>query len=148
QAIPCWQKVGQRASQHSAHVEAINHLIKGLELLGTLPDTPERAQQELILQITLGPELQATKGPAAPEVERVYARASELCQQVGETPQLFPVLWGLWLYFNARGELRTARELGGRLLTLAQGLKAPVLLLQAHHALWTTSFYLGELPSA
>jgi predicted ATPase len=117
-------------------------------LLDTLPDTPQRAQQELMLQINLGPALQATKGPAAPEVERVYARARELCQQVGETPQLFPVLWGLWLYFNARGELRTARELGGRLLTLAQSSQDPVLLLQAHHALWTTSFYLGELASA
>ena len=148
QAIPHWQKAGQRASQHSAHVEAINNLTRGLELLNTLPDTPLRAQQELMLQITLGPALQATKGPAAPEVERVYARARELCQQVGETPQLFPVLWGLWLYFNARGELRTARELGGRLLTLAQSLQDPVLLLQAHHALWTTSFYLGELASA
>jgi predicted ATPase len=148
QAIPYWQKAGQRASQHSAHVEAINHLTKGLELLDTLPDTPERAQQELVLQITLGPALQATKGPAALEVERVYARARELCQQVGETPQLFPVLWGLWLYFNARGELRTARELGRRLLSLAESLQDPVLLLQAHHALWTTSFYLGELASA
>jgi class 3 adenylate cyclase/predicted ATPase len=148
QAIPHWQKAGQRASQHSAHVEAINHLTKGLDLLDTLPDTPQRAQQELMLQITLGPALQSTKGPGAPEVERVYARARELCQQVGKTPQLFPVLWGLWLYFNARGELRTARELGSRLLTLAQSLQDPVLLLQAHHALWTTSFYLGELASA
>jgi predicted ATPase/class 3 adenylate cyclase len=148
QAILCWQKAGQRASQQSAHLEAIGHLAKGLELLGSLSDTPESAQQELMLQITLGPALQATKGPAAPEVERVYARARELCQQVGEAPQLFPVLWGLWLYFNARGELSTAREVGERLLTLAQSLQDPVLLLQAHHALWTTSFYLGELTSA
>jgi predicted ATPase len=147
-AIPYWQKAGQRASEHSAHVEAINHLTKGLELLDTLLDTPERAQQELMLQITLGAALQATKGAAAPEVERVYARARELCQQVGETPQLFPVLWGLWRYHNSRAELRTARELGGRLLTLAGSLQDPVLLLQAHHAMWTTSFYLGELPSA
>ena len=117
-------------------------------MLDPLPDTTVRVQQELLLQITLGPALQATKGPAAPEVERVYARARDLCQQVGETPQLFPVIWGLWLYYNARGELRTARELGGRLLTLAQSLQDPVLLLQAHHALWTTSFYLGELASA
>ena len=68
------------------------HLTKGLEVLHTLPDTPERARQELGLQITLGPALLATKGLAAPEVERAYTRARELCQQVGETPQLFPVL--------------------------------------------------------
>ena len=51
QALPYWQQAGQRAIQHSAHMEAISHLTKGLELLTTLPDTPERAQQELTLQL-------------------------------------------------------------------------------------------------
>ena len=110
QAIPYWQQAGQRAIQRSANAEAISHLTKGLELLKTLPDTPGRAQQELTLQITLGAPLQATKGYGAPEVEKVYTRARELCQQVGETPQLFPVLWGLWLFYLARGELQTARS--------------------------------------
>ena len=54
QAIPYWQQAGQRAIQRSANVEAISHLTKGLELLKTLPDTPERTQQELTLQIALG----------------------------------------------------------------------------------------------
>ena len=94
QAIPYWQQAGQRAIQRSANVEAIAHLTKGLELLKTLPDTPERAQQELALQIALGSPLMATKGYAAPEVAQAYTRARELCQQVGETPQLFPVLCG------------------------------------------------------
>ena len=62
QAIPYWQQAGQRAIERSANVEAISHLTKGLELLKTLPDTPERAQQELVLQITLGQPLMATKG--------------------------------------------------------------------------------------
>ena len=52
----------------SANIEAISHLTKGLELLETLPDTPERTQQELTLQIALGVPLRATKGLAAPEV--------------------------------------------------------------------------------
>src|SRR5262249_52131075 len=85
QAIPYWQQAGQRASQQSAYVEVINHLTKGLELLKALPNVPERAQQELMLQISLGPALMVTEGFAAPEVEKVYARARELCQQVGET---------------------------------------------------------------
>src|SRR6185295_4724596 len=103
--------------------------------LKTLPDTPERAQQELTLQIALGAPLQATKGFGASEVEAVYTRARELCRQVGETPQLFPVLWGLWLFYTARAEHKTARELGEQLLSLAQRVQDPALLLQAHHAL-------------
>jgi class 3 adenylate cyclase len=94
QAIPYWQRAGQQALQRSANPEAIQHLTTGLRLLATLPETPARAQQELNLQIALGPALSATKGFAAPEVEQTYARARALCAQVGETPQLFPTLRG------------------------------------------------------
>jgi predicted ATPase len=145
QAVPYWRRAGQRAIQHSANLEAAGHLNKGLELLKTLPDNPERTQQELVLQTTLGPALMAIKGYAAPEVEQTYARARELCRQMGETPQLFPVLWGLWLFYTARAELQTARELGEQCLTLAQHQQDPTLLLAAHRALGQTLFYLGEL---
>jgi len=95
QAIPYWQRAGQRAIGRSAYVEALSHLTRGLELLKTFPDTPERATQELSLQIALGVALVATKGQAAPEVERLYARARELCGQIGGTPQLFPSALGI-----------------------------------------------------
>ncbi|HEV8718494.1 MAG TPA: adenylate/guanylate cyclase domain-containing protein [Candidatus Binatia bacterium] len=148
QAIPYWHRAGQRASQRSANVEAISHLTTGLELLQTLSDTPERAQQELTLQIAVGTPLMATKGFAAPEVERVYARALELCRQVGDTPQLFPALWGSWVFYNIRGELQTSRELAARLLSLAQSAQDAAFLLEAHHALWFTSLLCGELTAA
>jgi predicted ATPase/class 3 adenylate cyclase len=148
QAIPYWQRAGQRAVERSAHVEAISHLTKGLELLKTLPDTPERTRQELDLQITLGPALMVIKGPAAPEAERVYNRARALCQHVGETLQLYPTLWGLWLFYIGRGEVQTARELGEQLLTLAQRAQDPALLVEAYHALGPTLFWLGELDAA
>jgi predicted ATPase len=90
----------------------------------------------------------ATKGWTAPEVANVYTRARELCQQVGETPQLFPALWGQWAYNNDRGEYQTARELGEQLLRLAERIRDPAFLLQAHHALGNTLFYLGELGQA
>ena len=96
QAIPYWQRAGQQALQRSANLEAVQHLTMGLALLATLPETPARAQQELDLQIALGPALIATKGQAAPEVEQTYARTRALCAQVGDTPQLFPTLRGLF----------------------------------------------------
>jgi predicted ATPase len=84
QAISYWQQAGTRALQRSANVEAIAHVQRGLELLSTLPDTPERTQHELDLLTTLGPALLSTRGYAAPEVLRAYTRARELCQQVGK----------------------------------------------------------------
>jgi predicted ATPase len=86
------EQAAKRALGRCAYHEAIRHLTRGLALLKTLPDTPERAQQDLDLQIALGPALMATKGQAAPEVEQTYARARALCQQVGDTPQRFPTL--------------------------------------------------------
>jgi TOMM system kinase/cyclase fusion protein len=148
QAVSYWQHAGQRAIERSANVEAISHLTKGLEVLKTLPDATHRTRQELEAQTTLGPALMATKGAGAPEVERTYARARELCQQVGDTPQLFPVLYGLWLFYLVRAQLQTAQELGEQLLHLAQRTQEVALLLEAHRALGTSLFYLGELTPA
>ena len=148
QAMPYWLRAGQRAIQRSANLEAVAHLTKGLELLATLPDTPERLQQELDLLTSLGPALTTTSGPGSPAVEEAYTRARELCQQVGEPRQLFPVLWGLWRCYNYRAELQRAAELGQQLLTLAHQAQDRALLLEAHHALWPTLFYLGELTAA
>jgi class 3 adenylate cyclase/predicted ATPase len=148
QAVGYWLQAGKRAAQRSAHVEAINHLTKGLEVIMILPDTVERARQELDMQTTLGPVLMAVKGFGSPDTERAYARARELCQQVGETPQLFPVLHGLWRFHMNRAELQTTLELAEQLFALAQRVQEPALLLEAHRVLGQTMFWLGEMASA
>jgi class 3 adenylate cyclase/predicted ATPase len=148
QAIGYWQQAGQQALKRSANLEAIQHLTAGLELLATLPETPARAQQELDLQLALGSALVATKGYAAPEVEQTYARARALCAQVGDTPQLFPTLQGLCQCYYGQGALPTARELGEQLYRLAQREAAPPHLLEAHDALGSTLFYLGDYAAA
>jgi class 3 adenylate cyclase/predicted ATPase len=148
QAVVYWQRAGQQALQHSANPEAVRHLTTGLALLAMLPDTPERAQQELNLQLAMGPALSATKGRAAREVEQTYARARALCQQVGETPQLFPTLGGLCGFYQYRGSLTTARELGEQLYRLVQHKDEPTPRLEAHAALGPTLFHLGAYAEA
>jgi class 3 adenylate cyclase/predicted ATPase/tRNA A37 threonylcarbamoyladenosine biosynthesis protein TsaE len=148
QAIDYWQRAGERALQHSAHLEAINHCTTGIELLTTLPETPERIRYDLTLHMTLGAALQMVKGFAAPEVERAYTRARALCQQMGETPQLVPVLFGLWRYYQTRSPLGTARDLGETLLRLTQHTHDPAVTVIAHAALGTTCLWLGALPTA
>jgi predicted ATPase/class 3 adenylate cyclase/DNA-binding winged helix-turn-helix (wHTH) protein len=148
QAIPYWQRAGQHASDRSAHLEAISHVTTGIELLTTLPETPEHTQQAVTLYIALGASLQMAKGQAAPEVEYAYNRARVLCQQVGETPALVPVLFGLWRFYATRSQLHTARELGETLLGLAQQAQDPALSVIAHHTLGFTELSLGALPAA
>ena len=147
-AIRYWQRAGQRALQGSAHAEAIAHLRQGLAVLTPLPETPARLQQELDLQVALGPALFSTQGNAAPEVEHAYARARELCAQLGDTPQLFPVLRGLMQYYLNRGDLQTASQLGEQLLHLAQAQPDPALRLLAHYQLGTVLFNRGEPAAA
>jgi len=87
-----WQQTGDNATRRHAHPEAIAALRQGLALLSTLPDSPERLQRELALQLTLGELLMATQGMASPAAGDAYSRAHVLCQQVGDTPQRFRAL--------------------------------------------------------
>src|SRR5712691_12126062 len=131
-AIAYWQRAGQRAVAHSAHIEAISHFTHGLDLLQALPDTPQRAQHELTLRIAVGTPLIATRGYTAPAVEQTYSQALELCQHIGDTSQLFPATAGLFAFYLIRGELRTARQLSARFLQLVQDAHDPVLFPEAH----------------
>jgi class 3 adenylate cyclase/predicted ATPase len=144
-AVRYWYHAGQRASERSAHLEAISHLTRGLEVLTTVPETSERLQQELDIQIALVPAWMVIKGYGAPEVEHACARARELCQQVGNTSQLFLALQGMWRYSQVAGALQTAQELAEQLLQLAQSTHDSAHLLVAHWALSRTYAHRGEL---
>jgi class 3 adenylate cyclase/predicted ATPase len=148
QAVDSWEKAGQHAIEHSAHVEAISHLRTGLELLQTLPETPERTRREVDVLIALGVSLIATQGSGAPEVGQIYTHARQLCQSLNTPHQLFPALRGLWLYSNVRAEYQTAHALGEQLLALAQQVQDSTMLLAAHRALGLTLFWQGAVASA
>jgi class 3 adenylate cyclase/predicted ATPase len=148
QAVPYWQQAGQRAIARSAYMEAMTHLRQGLALLQTLPETRERTRREVDMLVALGTSLLPTKGYAAPEVEQTYSHAQHLCAHLDNPQQLFPVLRGLWSYYNVRAELQTAHTLGGQLLTLAQQAQAPAMLVMAHRTLGATLYQMGAVAPA
>ena len=90
-----------------------------LNLLASTPSTPERIQQEIMLQTSLARALLATKGYTE-VAERAYARALELCEGAGEIPQLFPVLRGLASFYILRAEHEKSIQLAERILQLAE----------------------------
>jgi DNA-binding winged helix-turn-helix (wHTH) protein/predicted ATPase len=148
QAIRHRQHAAENALQHQTCRETINNLTMALALLQALPESPERAQHELALQIMLYQPMSVTKGYAAPEVEQVLARARQLCQHVGDASQLFRVLFGLRVIYLQRADLETPLELERHLLGLAQRPHDPVLFVAAHQALVTVLFWRGELAQA
>jgi DNA-binding winged helix-turn-helix (wHTH) protein/predicted ATPase len=147
-AVRYHHQAGEHAlSQHGYH-EAAHHLTRALHFLETLPDTQERRQQELALQVMLGSAQVALKGHAAREVEETYARARELSQHVDDTPRLLPVLLGLGRFYLVRGLLDAARDVGRRLLTMAEATRDAAIFLAAYDALGAVSFYAGEIETA
>jgi predicted ATPase len=148
QAAKYLQLAADNALRRFAYQEAILLSRRGLELLLKLLDTPERAEQELSLQLTLGVPLIATEGYAAPEVGSVYLRARELCQQLGDTPDVSEALWGLWTFYTLKAELVTAREIAEELLRLAERLPYPGMAMRGHWAIEITFAHLGEFALA
>jgi predicted ATPase len=137
-------RAAEKAPQRYAYREVTTLVTRALALLRQLPETPARAQHELVLHMTLGSALVATKGHAAPEVQQTYARAHVLCQQMPAGPPQPQTLLGLWLFHLGYGEHQTAQEMGMHLLRLAQRLDDPVALLYAYGTLGITAFYLGD----
>ena len=144
-AVTYWQRAGEEALRRSANLEATAHLSKGLEVLGALPDGPERARRELDLLTTMGPALHAIKGTGAPEAEHAYRRALELCQELGDTAKQFSALHGLWYFHHYRAEHHAARSLAEQLVEVAEGRQDPGLDLAAHRSLGYSLQLLGEL---
>ena len=137
---------GQQAVQRSAHAEAVTRLTTALELLQTLPDGRERAEQELRLQLVLGPALVVNKSYTALEIEHTYARALELSRQMEDSSRLFPAMKGLYLFSFTKGtEFPRVCELGEQLVRLADEAHSPALQIEAYYALGIGLLYRGEL---
>jgi DNA-binding winged helix-turn-helix (wHTH) protein/predicted ATPase len=140
------QQAADNEIRRFAYPEAVVLARRGLELLSRVPDTPDRARLELSLQLTLGVPLIATAGYAAPDVGAAYRRARKLCRDLGETPEISQVLWGLWTFHTLRGELRTAREIAEEFLRLAERLPYPDLAMRGHWAMEITHLHMAEFP--
>jgi predicted ATPase len=147
-AVHAWQQTGEQAAQRNTYHEAIAAFRRGLALLATRPDCPERKQQELTLQLTLGELLMAVKGFAAPDAGEVYVQAHTLCQQLGEPPELGRVLYGLYRSHVGQGRVRAAGELSQQLLAMAQ--RQPVMgrLLEGHTAMGGAALFRGDFVAA
>jgi class 3 adenylate cyclase/predicted ATPase len=148
QAAAYWLKAGQLALKRSANLEAASHLHKGLELLGSLPESEDRLRLELSLQTATGTAMIAAKGWGAPEVLQAFSSARRLADTLGDKPQIFAAMRGESSYQTISGNLRAAKILGHQCqslgLELAQASDDSGYILEAHHQLWGINYYLGD----
>jgi class 3 adenylate cyclase/predicted ATPase len=148
QAIGYWKQAGQQAIERSANVEAIAQLSKAIELVELLPNGKHRAQLALDLHVALGVPLIAVRGYASPEVEATYGRARELSVEVGGSPQLANILWGLWVRYLTGGPIGAALEMAEQYRAVAEKLEDSGFLLETCQVMGIALFYLGEFPQA
>jgi predicted ATPase len=142
-AIAQWLTAGQHAAARSAHPEAIGHFVRGVAVLGSLPEATDRDAQEIELQLAKGLSLLTAKGFTSSEAVEAYTRAKELCERSGDDEHLFVALWNLWMTTAIRNP-DAARPLSNRLLLLTDTREDSALRLEAHHSAWFTHFNAGE----
>lgn len=144
-AIDYLQKAGEQAVQRYVNQEAIGFFSEAIELINSLPQSPERAKKELELQLAIGAPIIATKGYAAQEVLTAYSRAQKLCEDLGDNKLLFPALRGLWAFYIGRADYLTATSLAEKLIKLSEEEKDPAIILEAYRAMGNAVFWCGEL---
>lgn len=142
--VEYWLKAGQRSQEQSANVEAIKQFEQGLELLYTLPSSPNRDAQELAFKLPLSAVLMAVQGYAAPEVEPLHNRCIEICRQLGEGSPLFPVLISNWVWLFVRCRFSDCYQRCDEVISMAETAGGPGMMSEAQWTQICTSMYTGD----
>jgi class 3 adenylate cyclase/predicted ATPase len=148
EAVDYHERAGRRALARSALAEALAQFGAALARLQDLPRAEGRLRRELALRLALGSGHVAAHGFAAPATGEAYRRAIELCEELGDARELFPVLYGLGLYYLYAAELSEARAVAERLLSLAETDDDRGLSFFAHRAAGVSALPAGDFAGA
>jgi predicted ATPase/DNA-binding response OmpR family regulator/class 3 adenylate cyclase len=137
------RKAGQRSIESSAKVEAIGHLTGALELLQSLPNSPERQQAGLGLRVLLAQVMIASHG-YAPSTRRILLQARELIDESTCVSEKFAILYGIWVCHHVAGEVAKQRDAALEFLVEAERTDDTAVQCVAQRILGTTYVMMGE----
>ncbi|TDJ70539.1 MAG: adenylate cyclase, partial [Proteobacteria bacterium] len=120
QAVEYWLQAGTHAAERSAHREAVGHFNRGLAVLGSLPVSTHRDEQEVQFQIGLCNSLNTAIGWGSEETVKATARARELCESLGKTDALLHVLRQERVIRWIRADYRGALAIATQMISLAE----------------------------
>jgi predicted ATPase len=147
-AITYWLQAGERAAKRSANLEAVAHYRRGLDIVETLGDLSGREELKLRLLIAFGLALMNTRSTTDPEIASMYERARCLASKIGRPADLFKAVWGSWMTAVTGGDMPAIQRLIDELFEIAATQDDSGLLLQAHHAAWTSIVQQGDMAAA
>jgi class 3 adenylate cyclase/tetratricopeptide (TPR) repeat protein len=145
-AVECWLRAGDRSMRRAAYTEAIAQLERGLAVLRGQSPSPARSRLELEVLVALGTVLFSSRGYGVPEVEDTFARASMLCQELGQDLSL-KVLNGLVSVHITRSDFEATALLIPRFRELS-GRDDVVLALAGHATIGCEAFWRGDFTLA
>jgi predicted ATPase/class 3 adenylate cyclase len=148
EAIPYWEKAGQRATLRAAHGDATVHYTAALDLIKRQAEGPEREQHELSILLPLAISLSSSRGYAVDEVRDALTQARNICDRLGNVSTLYPVLRGLCTFHITRNDLDIAEELARRCIGIGQQSENIPYLIEGYNALGYVLFGRGELEQA
>lgn len=139
-------RAAERANSLSASQEAMHQATQALRLLERLPASPERDRSELTAHDAMAAALCALRGFTPPELESTLNRALRLAEKLADDTQVIRSLWGLYALQVVRGNVRLARTLAERALSLVR--EDTGLLTDCHLALGGSDQIEGNLKGA
>src|SRR6476620_3770759 len=147
-AVEYLHLAGTQAMARGALPQAIRDFEQTLALLKGFPSGAERDALELQALSPLGTAYIAARGYAAPEVGPVFVHARDLCERIGQPPQLFAVVWGNFAWRVVRGEMALSMDLAREAIDLAERFADPGIWMEALFLLGLTLFYRGDFVGA
>jgi len=149
EALRMWEIAARQAASRSAQLEAIDHVESALGVLLRTQAGADRDRLELRLQLLLAARLIATSGYGADRVERVYARAMQLAEGLGDQAALMRVLLGLEGYHFMRADFDQAKAYVLRAASWAGGGgRGATHEIQTRWALANIVMHQGEMTEA
>lgn len=143
-AVDYWKRAGELAARRFANAEAIEHLTRAINLLHTLPDDEQLPERELeILTALFGPT-GTLKGYIHADTEQNYVRALELCERIGDTPLIFPALFGSFSLNMGLGQTAKCLEIGQTFLSRAQSYGDDINQMVGHRLVGTALLNSGD----
>jgi class 3 adenylate cyclase/tetratricopeptide (TPR) repeat protein len=147
-AVAFLRRAAEQARTRSAYDEALGYVNEALRLLADMPDSRERDRDEVAIHGIRGLLLAATKGFAAAEIGQCLNRGIELCKRIGEGPEMYGVMFGLWTFNLARNRLHDAMKLAEKILGLSRLMNTELAAAAAHSAYGATCLWRGEFLAA
>ncbi len=138
----------RRARLQGALTETAEFYRDALQVLKRMPDTPERNQLELGLQLGVGAAWMATGGYADARTDAAYQRATDLGERLGDPSQVVLALTGLVTPPLLRGDLDAALAVAEKALAASQRHGKSITQVWGHHINGVVKYHRGDFVSA